>query len=107
MHLCNELNHYVSTMTMRVEVVYATASLQKVVALDVPAGTTARQAAELSLLDTSFPELDLNTNPLGVYGVLVSDEHILQDRDRVELYRGLDVDPMEARRRRASQKRSN
>jgi uncharacterized protein len=43
---------------------------------------------------------------LGVWGVVCQPDQVLRDGDRVELYRPLQVDPKEARRRRHSQERS-
>ncbi len=86
---------------MRVEVVYATPALQKLVTVEVEQGSSARQAAMLSGLDRHFPELDLSTVPLGIFGEKVKDGAQLQPGDRIELYRKLLIDPMQARRERA------
>lgn len=91
-----------SEETVAIEVVYALKARQRVVALDVAAGTTAREAAVNSGLDRYFPELALNEFPLGVYGERVSDEYLVADGDRIEIYRPLVLDPMEARRKRAA-----
>ena len=93
---------------MRIQVVYATPLNQKVVELDVPEGTTIYRAAELSGLAREFPEIKLESIPMGVFGVLIkmATTRTVQSGDRVELYRSLIVDPKESRRTRAeSQKR--
>jgi len=41
--------------------------------------------------------------PLGIFGKAVKDSHILREGDRVEIYRPLQADPKEARRKRAAQ----
>ncbi len=87
---------------INIEVAYALKAQQKVVSLTVSPGTSARKAALLSQLDRMFPELALSTVPLGVYGERVSDDYIVVEGDRLELYRPLLLDPMEARRRRAA-----
>lgn len=87
---------------MEIEVAYALPERQSLVQLEVAEGCTARQAAELSGLDLLYPQLDLQTNPLGVFGEAVEDSYRLQAGDRVELYRPLLADPMEQRRQRAS-----
>lgn len=86
-----------------VEVVYGLPQEQVLLALDVPAGTTAREAARLSGLAARFPGLDLDQAPLGIFGKLEKDpeHHVLQAGDRVEIYRPLLIDPKEARRLRA------
>ena len=64
---------------------------------------TAREAVRLSPLAADFPDADLNA-PLGIFGRQVKDDTVLQNGDRVELYRPLKADPKEARRRRVAQK---
>ncbi|CAI8360311.1 MAG: RnfH family protein [Litorivicinaceae bacterium] len=88
---------------MKVQVVYANPDLQYVIDLDVPEGTTIYKAAELSGLADRFPEIDLGTTPMGVFGVRVktATTTVLHPGDRVELYRSLIADPKENRRIRA------
>ncbi len=86
-----------------VEVAYALADKQKIVRLQVPAGTTVRQAALQSGLDRDFPGLNLAESPLGIFGKAVGkpDEQVLEEGDRVEVYRPLLADPKEVRKQRA------
>jgi len=88
---------------MKVQVVYANPGRQYVIDLDVPEGTTIYRAAELSGLADRFPEIDLGTIPMGVFGVRVktATTTVLHPGDRVELYRSLIADPKENRRTRA------
>jgi hypothetical protein len=90
--------------TIVVEVVYALADKQKLLRLSVPYGTTVRQAAELSGMAAHFPDLDLATSPLGIFGKAVAkpDERVLEDGERVEIYRPLVADPKEVRKQRAA-----
>lgn len=81
-----------------IEVSYALPGAQRVLSLRVPAGATARRAALLSCIDALFPEIDAASCPLGVFGTAVADEYRLADGDRLEIYRPLENDPMEARR---------
>lgn len=93
---------------MKIQVVYAKPDQQSIVELDVPDGTTVFEAAVQSGLATQFPDIDLDTIPMGIFGVRVktATTTILHPGDRVELYRSLLVDPKESRRTRAeSQKR--
>ena len=93
---------------MKIQVVYAKPDQQSIVELDVPDGTTAFEAAVQSGLANQFPDIDLDTIPMGIFGVRVktATTTILHPGDRVELYRSLLVDPKESRRTRAeSQKR--
>jgi putative ubiquitin-RnfH superfamily antitoxin RatB of RatAB toxin-antitoxin module len=78
---------------LRIEVVHALAGRQAVVELQLPAGTTAGQAAEASGLAA--------VQRIGIGGKEVPADRLLRDGDRVELLRPLAADPKEARRRRA------
>ena len=93
---------------MKIHVVYEMPDQQSIVELDVPDGTTVFEAAFQSGLANQFPDIDLDTIPMGIFGVRVktATTRILHSGDRVELYRSLLVDPKESRRTRAeSQKR--
>lgn len=87
-----------------VEVVYALADQQKLLRLNLPQGTTVRQAALQSGMQVHFPELDLLGCPLGIFGKVVSkpEERVLQEGERVEIYRPLLADPKEVRKQRAA-----
>ena len=85
----------------QLEVAYARPERQLIVKLSLPAGTTAREAVLQSGIGSEFPEIDLAQLKLGVFGKAVPAEHVLRDRDRVEIYRPLQADPKEVRRRRA------
>lgn len=86
-----------------VEVAYALPAEQVVLALNVEAGTTLRQAVERSGILARFPEIDLARNKVGVYGHLRGLDEPLADGERVEIYRELIADPKEMRRLRAAQ----
>jgi len=79
---------------LRIEVVHALADRQVVVALRLPEGATAGQAAAASGLAAAGVNL-------GIGGKTVPPGRPLHDGDRVELLRPLAADPKEARRRRA------
>ena len=85
-----------------VEVACALPDRQALLRLDVPAGSTARQAVERSGSAEQFPEIDVAQAPLGVFGQHVDADHALKPGDRVEIYRPLIADPKAARRKRAS-----
>ena len=72
--------------------------------LTVPAGTTIGQAVALSGLLQEIPGIDLAVNMVGIYGKKKPLDTLLREHDRVEVYRPLQADPKEARRRRASSK---
>ncbi len=91
---------------LAVEVVCALPGRQELVAFKVPCGTTARQAVRKAQLDARFPELDLATAPLAVYGSVVDGNHCLAAGDRVEVLRPLQLDPRDARRELAARGRT-
>lgn len=86
---------------MRVEVACARPERQRLVTVELAAGATARDAVRTSGLAAKFPEIDFEQAPLGVFGYACADDTVLRAGDRVEVYRPLQVDPKEARRRRA------
>ncbi|MGB7740677.1 MAG: RnfH family protein [Steroidobacteraceae bacterium] len=87
----------------KVEVVYALPDRQRVVTLALPAtGLTAQAAVEHSGLLDEFPELRNRPLVLGIYGTVCAPDCPLRDRDRVEIYRPLRVDPRAQRRERAA-----
>lgn len=87
--------------TIGVYVVYALPSRQRVVSLQVTAGTTAVDAVCQSGLLAEFPEIGLERARLGVFGRRVNPDHVLSEGDRVEVYRPLTADPKAVRRERA------
>lgn len=89
--------------TIPVEVAYALPDKQKIIALLVEPGTTARQAVAKSGIDKEFPEIDVESAVLGIFGQALrnANTHELEAGDRVEIYRPLKVDPKEVRRKRA------
>jgi putative ubiquitin-RnfH superfamily antitoxin RatB of RatAB toxin-antitoxin module len=81
---------------LHVEVVYSPAPGEtRQVALHLSPG-----AKVLDALNQAFPGLALDGLAVGVWGKLRALDETLRDRDRVEIYRPLLVDPKEARRQR-------
>jgi putative ubiquitin-RnfH superfamily antitoxin RatB of RatAB toxin-antitoxin module len=93
------------TDKIRIEVAYATPEGQDLVTVDVPAGTTIAGAIELCRRQALLPEAAFVNSDFGVFGGRASANRVLESGDRVEIYRPLEVDPKEARRRRAQCKR--
>ncbi len=92
-----------------VEVAYARPDKQKIIELLIEPGTTALQAVERSKIIEDFPEIDLTVAKMGIFGQALgtkglkkAPEHIMQQGDRVEIYRPLTSDPKEVRRKRAA-----
>ncbi len=91
-----------------VEVVYAKPQVQRLIALQLPVGSTLWQAVRQSGLLEQCPELAARGEELrgnvGIFGKPVPADSVLQAGDRVEIYRPLLIDPKEARRLRAEKK---
>jgi uncharacterized protein len=86
---------------MTVEVVYALPEKQYLRTVTLEEGATVEQAIKASGLLSLRKDIDLNTNKVGVYSRPVKLDDVLQDGDRVEIYRPLIADPKEMRRQRA------
>ena len=87
-----------------VEVVYAAVDRQCLLAFAVEQGTTVRTVLLASGIGNEFPELDLTSCPVGIFGKQVADpqNRVLQAGERIEIYRPLLADPKEIRRQRAA-----
>ncbi|MGB5324585.1 MAG: RnfH family protein [Pseudomonadales bacterium] len=91
-----------------VEVAYATPAKQKIIAVQVAAGSSPLQAAEQSGIANEFEGIDLQSAKMGVFGKAVdANSYKLQAGERVEIYRPLLVDPKEVRKARAAKAREN
>lgn len=88
-----------------VEVVFAAPDRQLLIKLQLPSGSTVRQAALQAGLQDHFSDLDLADAPLGIFGkaVVLPETRMLEEGDRVEIYRPLLADPKDVRKRRAAQ----
>lgn len=87
---------------INVEVAYARPDCQRIIALHVPVGTTVQEAIISSGMLAFFPEIDLTVQKTGIFSAVVSSSTVLKNGDRIEIYRPLQMSPMEARRRRAA-----
>ncbi len=85
---------------MNVGVCYAQADRQLWLRLDVPEGSTIAEAIALSGVLTQYPEIDLETQKVGVFGKLAKLDAVVKEGDRVEIYRKITVDPAQVERRR-------
>lgn len=86
---------------MTVEVAYALPDNQMIVVVQVDPTCTVEQAIFQSGMLQKFPQIDLSNNKVGIFSEICSLKKVLQENDRVEIYRRLVIDPMEARRQRA------
>ena len=90
---------------LNVTVVYALPQRLFQEALELCPGSRVRDAlAQSSVLD-AFPDIDVESVPLGIFSRRVELDTPLTDGDRVEIYRRLQLSPTEARRLRAQRKK--
>lgn len=89
--------------TFDVEVVCATPREQVLRTVHAKPGMTLMEAIERSRIAEHFPEIDLKTAKVGIFGKAAKKEAVLKPGDRVEIYRPLIADPKEARKKRAAE----
>lgn len=90
--------------TLAVLVCYASDKVEWLRALQVAPGTTIGEAIERSGVLAEFPDINLTTQPVGIYAKKKTLDTVLRERDRIEIYRPLVADPKDSRRRRAAKK---
>ena len=86
---------------INIEVVYALRDEQWLCKQSVPAETTVTDAIRLSGILDKYPEINLAVNKVGIFGKLVKPDTLLRAKDRIEIYRPLQADPKEARKKRS------
>ena len=88
---------------VRVEVAYAEPGQQFLREVELPVGATVADALAASRVESECA-INLDALRVGVWSKAVDRSTIVGDGDRVEVYRPLQIDPMEARRNRAKQR---
>ena len=84
---------------MNVGVAYADKFKKVWLKLEVPDGSTVREAIERSGLLAQFPEIDLDSQRVGIFGKLTRLTAKVAEGDRVEIYREITADPETIERR--------
>ncbi len=84
---------------MNVGVAYADKFKKVWLKLEVPDGSTVQQAIEHSGLLTRFPQIDLDTQRVGIFGKLAKLTAKVAEGDRIEIYRPITADPETVERR--------
>lgn len=92
-----------SEAQIAVEVVFAKPGEQALEQLHVPVDATVEAVIRQSGLLERFPEIDLSSNKVGIFGKATALAAKLNDGDRIEIYRPLIADPKEARKKRAAE----
>ena len=97
------LTIFMAVLMIEIQVVFATCSRQVMIGLEVAEGTTIVESVDQSGIKAQFPAEDISQVKFGIWNNVRSSNEIVSEGDRVEIYRPLEADPKEARRRRAQQ----
>ena len=84
---------------MKVGIAYALPNRQVWFDVELPDGTTIKDAIERSGILKQFPEIDLEKHKVGIFSKLSKLDTILENGDRVEIYRPITCDPKTVRRK--------
>lgn len=93
----------VKLSTIQVEVVYALPEEQALLSVDVCDGAKVKDVILQSNIIKKFPEINLDTVKVGLFGKLTKMDKTVRESDRIEIYRPLIADPKEVRKRRAAE----
>jgi len=94
-----------SDKKINIEVAYATDVQSYLLSVAVPVGSTIAQGIEASGILEQCPAINLDQNKVGIFSKLKSPDDLLKEGDRIEIYRPLLIEPMEARRKRAENRK--
>ncbi|MEW2739750.1 RnfH family protein [Providencia sp. PROV130] len=86
---------------VNIEVTYALPEKQVLLSVKVKEGATIEEAILASGILALRDDIDLKKNKIGIYSRPAKLTDLVQDGDRVEIYRPLIADPKELRRKRA------
>jgi putative ubiquitin-RnfH superfamily antitoxin RatB of RatAB toxin-antitoxin module len=86
---------------VHVEVTYISSDIEFVKKIEVLIDSTVHDAIKQSGLLEQHSDISLEINKVGIFGEIVSLDTLVKENDRVEVYRALKMDPMDARRLRA------
>lgn len=78
---------------MNVGIAYGKAARQIWLRIDVPEGSTVRDVIEKSGVLDMFPEIDLETQKVGLFGKICELDRVIGEGERVEIYREITADP--------------
>ena len=90
-------------MHINIEMIYALPTKQERLHLQLSRGATARMAVQQSGW-LELHQLDLQKLHCGVFGRLIDWDDVLQDQDRLEIYRPLILDPRQQRLSKVTRK---
>ena len=85
---------------MNVGVCYAEVDRQLWMRLEIPDNSTIAEAINLSGVLKLYPEINLSSQKVGIFGKIATLDTPVKEGDRVEIYRQITVDPQTVQRRR-------
>ena len=88
---------------IKIEIAYALPEHYYLKRLDVEEGCTVQNVILQSGVLEKYTEIDLRKNKVGIFSRSVKLTDMVNDGDRIEIYRPLLADPKEIRRKRAEQ----
>jgi putative ubiquitin-RnfH superfamily antitoxin RatB of RatAB toxin-antitoxin module len=89
------------------EVVYAKPDKQWSIEIDLELPASIADAIQKSDILNLCPDINLENNKVGIFGEIKDLSTPLKINDRVEIYRALQIDPMEERFKRVAAQRKN
>ena len=88
-----------------IEVAYALPDEQVILSLEVAEDCLVEDAIHRSGILDTYPQIDLSTDKVGIFGKMCKLNASLRNKDRIEIYRKLTADPKESRRQKAEMER--
>jgi len=85
----------------KAEVVFATPEKQLLLSVVLAKDDTVQQVIDKSEVLNQYPEINLSTMPVGIFGKTCKLDQRVEAGERIEIYRPLLQNPMDARRNRA------
>jgi putative ubiquitin-RnfH superfamily antitoxin RatB of RatAB toxin-antitoxin module len=98
---------HVDAKLITVEVAYALPDEQVIMSLEVAENTSVEQAIKRSGILERYPQINMDTDKVGIFGKICKLDATLSQKDRIEIYRPLIADPKESRRQKAEMEKKN
>lgn len=89
---------------IKIEVAYAAPQDQRIFTVEIEVGSTIQAAIQRSGILAIYPEIDLTKQKVGIFSKSRQLSDLVNDDERIEIYRPLIIDPKEARRAKAKRK---
>ena len=89
-----------------VEVAYALPDEQVILSLEIANNCEVEEAIKRSGILETYPQIDLSSDKVGIFGKMCKLTAALRNKDRIEIYRKLIADPKESRRQQAEKQKN-